>query len=243
MSEDPFGTAGGLNLYASAADDPIDHSDPPVTGGPISIPGPTVWADPTCAQNMTVECSLKRDDCEAQNGIWNWNDGSCTIWEDVGNGPGAVSGGGGGDTGPGVDIGAEAVRACRLAIAQTAIDVFATGAAVLGGAAVVQALERSAANLAEYGSLTLRAGVMTAAASGARTAACAANRLAWQNAVGAGLTVGNANLISLGVQAARGQSPNFLGAVLGSLPGVGAFVGAIQVFNDVKNVFGACNPK
>jgi len=141
-----------------------------------------------------------------------------------------------------VDVGEQALRQCRMAIAQTAIDVFGTGAAVLGGGAVTQAVRRSAANLAEYGSLTLRAGVMTTAAAGARSAAYSANRIAWKNAIGAGVTVGNVNLMGVGVQAARGRDPDFLLAGLGSVPILGAFVGAYQVFKDIRDVARACNP-
>lgn len=239
LSEDPVGLAGGINPYIFGGGDPVNQRD--ASGlrywgdDPFPIGGVTVWGD-------------------APSDPWGWCGASCNAALPGGRGGTLdglfgqpnVGGGGGGSTGGDLgprDVGEEAVRQCHLAIAQTAIDVFGTGAAVLGGGAVTQAVRRSAANLAEYGSLTLRAGVMTTAAAGARSAAYSANRIAWQNAIGASVTVGNANLMGLGVQAARGHDPEFVMAALGSLPVLGAFVGAYQVFKDMRDVVRACNPK
>jgi hypothetical protein len=80
-------------------------------GTPNCVNGPTVWADPGCAnydpQGFStggIECQLERDQCEASGGSWSWSDGSCTEFADVGNDPAGSDNSSGGlgdaDAGP-----------------------------------------------------------------------------------------------------------------------------------------------
>lgn len=135
LSEDPIGLEGGINLYAFGAADPINRRDASGLGPCVE----TLVFDPNMPVGRRFHTVWVCDPIKVKGGTKKKPGDFVADGEDEAEGSGEEDGSDGGGSGPnrGRDVGKEAVKACRVAIVNTAIATFTTAAILATGAEVL----------------------------------------------------------------------------------------------------------